>query len=569
MNTFSRGKASLMVLTRTRSRKFLFFSILSVALLFILFYSGSDLSSRTYVQIHPEDSSEGPPLLKEHLSFSPTKKSKTDRKVSGNLFVSEKVIDIKLPDEVHTFLSTCSKTGIQAILIEPCLLAQTVDQEAKELLKTRKIIPELGYNCKISKDKKTIYSFAIHENHAKFLPLLAVHGQKVKRETVDMSDVTHVFALSNSVIVHILVLFQRSTFWYVKPVETNQALEYKIERDELTYGQSPQAFDAFDVEQFKVPASNLQLATMNEPTVIIPKNVSLFLFQYKFSSFIECNKELAAQTKLVRKERNETDDDKIGDKMKGSMQVLKLLEKNLLVPLWFDGGSLLGWNRECGVLPFDHDIDVITYLHLMNNSYDLIEQMAKMVNMPWAVEEIFGFPWDALQVRLWNFVTRWGFDIFFAYHDVDQADDGHWIAGYHPSPFKSFCKLSYPREAFEEICSAELHGQLIHVPCKPDLVHDAEYGPTWRNPSKEFIINNGLCSDYYTPEESPDSYQCLGLNKDLHKIKRNKIVTHEDRTKNELTENFLNLGQYYFRFCQNLKISGWIMIDVKDYNWPN
>ena len=159
-------------------------------------------------------------------------------------------------------------------------------------------------------------------------------------------------------------MFQRSKFWYIRPVDSNQASEYKIEKNELTYGQSAQAFDAFDVIQYKVPPSNQQVAAMNEPTIILPQNISLFLFQYKYSNFIECNKTLAAQTKATRKERNETKDGKIGEKMKGSLQVLRLLEKTFLIPLWFDGGSLLGWNRECGVLSFDHDIDVVTYMHL-------------------------------------------------------------------------------------------------------------------------------------------------------------------------------------------------------------
>lgn len=561
-----------MVLSRTRSRRIAFFSLISIAILVILFYSQTDnLKSKTYVQVHPFHH-ESLQNVEERPSFSAAKKDsgKTDQKLFGSLIVSSKVIDLKLPNEVYDFLTTSAKRGIQAILIEPCLLAQILDPAEKELLKSRKISPDFGYNCKKSKDKKKIYSFAIHENHAKYLPLLAAGSNvKVKREDIDTKDVTHVFALSDTVIIHILVLFQRSKFWYIKPVDSTQAAEYKIESTELTYGQSAQAFDIFDVIAYKVPSSNLQLATMNEPTIIVPKNISMYLFQYKYSKFIECNRELAAETKATRKERNETEDTKIGDKMKGSLRVLKLMENNFLIPLWFDGGSLLGWNRECGSLPFDHDIDVITYLHLMNNSYDLIEQMAKMVEMPWAVEEIFGFPWEALQVRLWNFITRWGFDIFFVYHDSDDQDNGKWIAGYHPAPFKSYCKLSYPAEVFAEICSAEFHEQLIHVPCQPEIVHDAEYGPTWRNPSKDFIINNGICNDYYTPQESQDSYQCLGLNKELHKVKRDKIASHEDRVKNELTDNFLSLGQYYFKFCQNLKISGWIMINNKDYNWPN
>ena len=136
--SFSRfGSSSpLMVLSRARSRKFIFFTLLSIALLVILLYSGSDFRSKTYVQVHHDEkeSSDGIQVVGERASFIPTKKSRSGSKLSGSLSVSSKIIDIKFPDEVLTFLSTCDKKGIQAILIEPCLLAQVMEPQEKEQL---------------------------------------------------------------------------------------------------------------------------------------------------------------------------------------------------------------------------------------------------------------------------------------------------------------------------------------------------------------------------------------------------------------------------------------------------
>ena len=140
-----------------------------------------------------------------------------------------------------------------------------------------------------------------------------------------------------------------------------------------------------------------------------------------------------------------------------------------------------------GSLPFDHDVDVTTFLSYMNNSWAMIEKATEESKMPWALEEIFGFPWEALQLRFWNFKMRWGLDIFFADWDPERNE---WICGYHPAAFKSYCKLNYPKEAFSKICSAEFNGQKVFVPCDASMIHSNEYGEDWKTPSKEFHINN-------------------------------------------------------------------------------
>lgn len=45
-----------------------------------------------------------------------------------------------------------------------------------------------------------------------------------------------------------------------------------------------------------------------------------------------------------------------------SLTMINELSAKLLVPLWLDGGTLLGWNRQCAPIDYDHDVDVATFM---------------------------------------------------------------------------------------------------------------------------------------------------------------------------------------------------------------
>jgi hypothetical protein len=214
-------------------------------------------------------------------------------------------------------------------------------------------------------------------------------------------------------------------------------------------------------------------------------------------------------------------------------------------------------------LSYDHDVDVATFLGYNENNWNLTRDLRDLLVTQgrrqdglfkdWALVETFGFPWLAYQLRLWNFRSRWGLDIFFA--DWNSTDELFYF-GYHAYPSDRYCLLKYPKSAFERICSAEFDGHKMYVPCRPDLVHLAEYGDKWATPSRTYSINNGFCvNSYWLPKEAPHAYQCYGLSKykDLNVLNMTNY-SPEERKSSKLSKQFKKMAAKQFDLCQDLKV---------------
>ncbi len=97
----------------------------------------------------------------------------------------------------------------------------------------------------------------------------------------------------------------------------------------------------------------------------VPANIKKFLFDYKHSRFLECNSTLANRDLIV-----------------DNVKYKQNLNKNLLVAptlkyatdelskrymhYWLAGGTLLGWYRDCGLIPHTKDLDVAMWFHEYN-----------------------------------------------------------------------------------------------------------------------------------------------------------------------------------------------------------
>ena len=92
------------------------------------------------------------------------------------------------------------------------------------------------------------------------------------------------------------------------------------------------------------------LNTKSVNFILVPSNIKNFLFDYNVSKFLECNRTLADAN--LRK---------MGDKYKPNIE-----RNNMLLPVmshmsktleglykhyWLAGGTLLGWYRDCGIIP--------------------------------------------------------------------------------------------------------------------------------------------------------------------------------------------------------------------------
>lgn len=67
------------------------------------------------------------------------------------------------------------------------------------------------------------------------------------------------------------------------------------------------------------------------------------MFQIPHSTFLECRHDLAKKF-----ESKYPQDGEAAERLVKTLDVIKGIMKKTLLPIWMDGGSLLGWARHCG-----------------------------------------------------------------------------------------------------------------------------------------------------------------------------------------------------------------------------
>ena len=84
--------------------------------------------------------------------------------------------------------------------------------------------------------------------------------------------------------------------------------------------------------------------------ILIPANIKKFIFDYNVSKFIECNRTLADHNLRVIGEKYKQNEERNKMLLPVMSHISKTLER-LYKHYWLAGGTLLGWYRDCGVIP--------------------------------------------------------------------------------------------------------------------------------------------------------------------------------------------------------------------------
>lgn len=285
--------------------------------------------------------------------------------------VNGRKIQIAFPIEALEFAQLTNQLNIQVFLIEPCVLWPFMTIKQQNKLKDHYSVPEGAVDCTQTTNGVTLITFGIFVDD---LPSDTIHRrlQELGFSTVSYSDqeihegrMLHFMARKRDVVIHLVTFTPRSEFLFIHPLP--HAL-FNISREDLRYGAFAAAFD-----QFK-----LRYHLLNNFNILFSSNVPYFLFQINYSRFQECNHELA---KLWDKDFPPKEDMTI--KMKETVKAIRLLTSSNLIPIWLDGGSLLGWARHCGQVPHERDADFASYSFMHNDKYDLARDLIATVRKPW------------------------------------------------------------------------------------------------------------------------------------------------------------------------------------------
>ncbi len=180
------------------------------------------------------------------------------------------------------------------------------------------------------------------------------YGAHIERKVL-----TNVYLECRSVVLQIVIAYERGSFlWLGSDSDGPRSVPRAKER---SFGDVPRAMSRTKLQ--KIVASRGNNNNNITDFYYIPADLDQFLFDYEHSSFIECNRQMAAKTRA-----------RMGNEYVNKPQRLKMLagvadylSETLSVTFrkhyWLAGGTLLGWYRECSIIPHTADVDLAVWSH--------------------------------------------------------------------------------------------------------------------------------------------------------------------------------------------------------------
>ncbi|CAF1108246.1 unnamed protein product [Rotaria sordida] len=279
--------------------------------------------------------------------------------------------------------------------------------------------------------QETIFSITISEN------ILSNHK----------TSIDHIFIEYKQKIIHLAILHKYKSFYLIE--ENILPLSENIQ---LSYGDTLRAVEPVEVN-------------VHEYSFFYPQNVSHFLWLYQTSKFLHCNRVLADEMEdQFHLYQNASQLNLTVTPMKNIAYGLNELEKHY----WLAGGTLLGWYRHCGLIPFTQDAD----FGLFAEEYDESIRNYFLGNPIAYLWGALGLVNDSLEFRLYT--GRFTLDLFWAYREGDHRWCGYQV---HRAKFRRTLPL------LETLCSCDLFGTRFSIPCSPTSYLDGEYGKDkWKSP---------------------------------------------------------------------------------------
>uniref|UniRef100_A0A1I7U641 LicD family protein n=1 Tax=Caenorhabditis tropicalis TaxID=1561998 RepID=A0A1I7U641_9PELO len=151
-------------------------------------------------------------------------------------------------------------------------------------------------------------------------------------------------------------------------------------------------------------------------------------------------------------------------------------------------GTLLGWYRECSIIPHTPDLDMAIFIEDYNPRF--LENVKNQQSNFFVYRQL-GMLNDSFELTMVSTVEpRFPIDIFFMYEELsDGPPTHHWMGGVD----KDGTKYKFLFESLDPWCSGDLHGYLVWMTCTPQEKLSKEYGSQWffDHPTREFPWNEG------------------------------------------------------------------------------
>ncbi|CAL2037612.1 unnamed protein product [Caenorhabditis brenneri] len=244
----------------------------------------------------------------------------------------------------------------------------------------------------------------------------------------------------------------------------------------------------------------------------IPINVKLFEEFWKRSKFVDC-----VGLRVLRNEKEATVFpldcflQKVNMPGQSSTDILARLRDELIdngMYPYLNSGTLLGWYRECSMIPHTGDMDLAVSFDNYNPEY--LKKLQRNHKTQFRIKRKLGEVADSFEMTVIPKKERSPkIDIFLMYDGIENGTITHsYISGLGDDGTKY--RFSYP--IYDPWCAAEMHNHLFWVSCTPKQKIVFELGDYWYldKPTSTYIWNksgkNVKTVGKFTEEQMKDVY---------------------------------------------------------------
>ncbi|ULT90486.1 hypothetical protein L3Y34_008666 [Caenorhabditis briggsae] len=256
----------------------------------------------------------------------------------------------------------------------------------------------------------------------------------------------------------------------VESNETNLPIQFQLE---YFSNKNEKDYLEFQTEPKRIIPKNFLVRRIGN--LSIPLNIPIFLEFLKRSTFRECARlNISRNLTEVRLEP--------GPSTLALARLRDDLVESGMYP-FLNGGTFLGWYRECSIIPHTHDMDIGIFAE--DYRPEFLEKLKKN-HSDFVLSRQLGMINDSFELTVVpKSNTSIYIDLYSFYKEKDS--EKRWVGGMGDSGEK----FKFPYLPYDPWCSADLHGHLFWVACTPAKMVEAEYGKLWYEdrPTSEYLWN--------------------------------------------------------------------------------
>ncbi|KAK7021117.1 hypothetical protein SK128_028326 [Halocaridina rubra] len=299
-----------------------------------------------------------------------------------------------------------------------------------------------------------------------FLSRLAQLGFTVTLFDTPDGKRSHIFLFRHGSPLHLTVL-EMTPAGYLRqhsltgPPHNMAVVKQYITKDAWNQIKVDRAYERFSTRDAKIDGIDLT----------VPSDVMAFVQDYRSAQYMPCNESRATFYNLKHMKDETAEEVRFKHKAWKLLAKAKTILDQLKVPFWLSSGTLLGFYRQCDIIPWAMDVDIGVFIE--DYTVRLIPEFEKRGLI---ITHKFGRVSDSLELSFKEEEVK--LDIFFFYTEGATM----WNGGTQAKTGKKF-KYVFP--AFT-MCWTEFLDLKVRIPCHTEEYIRANYGLSWFTPIKEW-----------------------------------------------------------------------------------